>query len=461
MSTITFDPAETPRARLGEPAAPGPSRPARDPGGTLVYLPLAISATVNLIFFVVHWLPEFGTFPTRDAWLTQLTPLASVELASEGQAVVAIQQGRSGLVGGYLLLAALTLPVLARSPRWQLRVLGSAVLVYLAMLLGVVTLIGTLARGQVGETRAGLLLLAAWLGCAAYAGWRGLWAPLARWDRRHRPRVLWLLVGYAVVGPVPLAVGRACFAPRLRAVAEDLSGSPGPLRWAALINAQTPTLYLAGLCLGLVVWAGFRVLVPGPPRLPPWLHLAPPAQLAGRGFRLLVLGAALASLALTGPAAAAGSAQLEARLRTASPVGDLAFPCGAWVDAPTGRPAQTLALSGTTCQRVTLFTGYRTATTGLITPSASPVRVSMLDGNRIPGRTVTARYDGVVVVAATDRADLRATVLVGLRFTDAGEAWRYRCPDGPLAGVRFGTSVVVGCGQGTVALDPATGRPLV
>ncbi len=67
-----------------------------------------------------------------------------------------------------------------------------------------------------------------------------------------------LLAAYAVVGPVPTAVGRWLFAPELRDVADGLQDNAVALRLAALWTPGTGLFYLCGVVVGIAVWMAYQ-----------------------------------------------------------------------------------------------------------------------------------------------------------------------------------------------------------
>jgi hypothetical protein len=126
---------------------------------------------------------------------------------------------------------------------------------------------------------------------------------------------------------------------------------------------------------------------------------------------------------------------------------------------------------------VTAFSGYHEIGTSEAPDSLSPVQATTVGGQRIPGELVGADYGDILVLAATGRVDNRATQVVGIRMTDAGQLWHFSCPRGHTLVVRFARttagddtaagrltvageppSVAVSCGDGALRLDPRTGR---
>ncbi|MBA3529874.1 MAG: hypothetical protein H0T91_11325, partial [Propionibacteriaceae bacterium] len=258
-------------------------------------------------------------------------------------------------------------------------------------------------------------------------------------------------------------VGRALFAPELRSAAVSVLHNDFTLRWAALLTPVTALVYLCGISVGALVWAGYLL----------W----PPRRVSRRRGPVAMLVLAMACLVTVGPLAARLAEDRAEAIRTESPADEIGFTCGEWAQRPPGRPAQTLIVTGLTCRRVTTFTGYHELTTGETASSLSPVNVETLDGRRISGQIVAAQYGDVLAVAATDRIDNRATEVLGLRLDDAAQLWRFSCPPSRTLALRFAgapggddqaagrltlkgeqASVIVDCGQGAVRLDPRTGR---
>lgn len=400
-----------------------------------VHIPLAISGTVTGLFFVAYWLPELGGVAGFDLVLGQLAPLASKELTSESTPLVAAQADRTGLTAAYLLVASLVLPPLARARHWLVRLTLWPV-TYLGVLCCLVSALGVAVRGQLGDTLLGVLLLAVWAAAAAVTTWRSLWVDVDRLPRRSTTGIGWLLAAYAVVTPVPIAVGRRLFAPDLRSAALEMRDGGFALRWSALISPGTLPLYLSGVLVAAVVALAYL--------------LVPPRR-AVRSVRVWVAtGIAVLCLALTGAWGAAAGAHRVEELRTASPAATMTFRCGSWVVRPPGGPAETLVGTGATCRRLASYVGYRKTATRELAGSISPVAAATPEGRRVPNRILIARYGPVLVVATTRRFDNRPDELVGLRRADLALLWSYRCPGGVPFRLRF-----AGADGGD---DPAAGR---
>ncbi|WP_197677048.1 hypothetical protein [Friedmanniella luteola] len=428
-------------------------------------VPLVIGLGVHVLFLVAYWIPETSAFPAHDWWLGQLAPLASEALTSAGEPQVEAQWRQPGLGGVLLLLAAVVLFVLNRRPR--LLGPGAAVLPAAAgALVALVMAVALVVGGRPSASGLTLVLLALWVGTAGYAGLAGLLVdPEAYRERRWRHGVV-LLAAYAVVGPVPTAVGRALFGPDLRDAAAALQGNTVALRLAALTTGTTLLLYLSGLFVGVAVWAGYQC----------W----PPRRDLRTGVRVLVLVAALVLTALVGSAAVGPAERRAAQLLQDSPADAVHFSCGAaQVDRPAGpeTPARTLVITGLTCTELTSFEGYRQLVTRELPFSLAPVTARDPEGRRLAGRVVGAQYGPALVLAGSDRVDNGADQLLAVAVADGTEQWRWSCPDRRPLRLRFTgvpggdaperghvgagrAAVVVTCADRVTRLDPATGARL-
>ena len=477
-SIITFDPSEVPSVELGEPGG-ARRRRTRQAGHPLrwAYLPMIISGSVNAIFLVVYWVPEFGAFPGRTAVLTQLSPLAVPGLTSAGAAVVPLQVGRTGLIAAFLLVVGLALPVLARNRRWQLRLIVPLVCCYLAVVGWLVTALGLVARDALGAAWLGMLLMTAWLAAAAVTVWRSFWVHPDQLPTRPT-RVLWLVGLFALLHPLPVAVGRRLFAPELRDAALDLMRGEQSLRMAALVTPEVVAVYLSGVGVALVVWAWYMIVPPLQPLRVPWARRRPAAA-DPLGTRLLILAVCAAMLALSGYAAGHAGARRAAQIESASPSRELTRACQTWASDSAGGAEQTLALSGPHCSTVSTYSGYRQTGRRELDATLSPVRARTPAGERIDGRVVAARFGAVLVVASSSRFDLQPDELHGLATADGTVLWTFRCDDDQAMTLRFARadggddpargrvtefaerrSVVAGCGNGEVAINPANGKNL-
>ena len=399
-------------------------------------------------------------------WLTQLSPLASAALTSEGQPQVQAQNGQWGLPALVLLVCAFALFWLSRTRHWLGRtaMLAPAALGLIAALASVIALA---AKGELRSTMIGVLLLIIWVWKAGYAALHGFLDNLAPLPPKTWHSGLPLLAAYAIISPAPTAVGRWLFAPELRDAASALQENTVALRLAALWTASSALLYLCGLLIGVAVWVAYQA----------W----PPRRDAGFvGRCLIVIGILIVTGAVGWPATNVAENRVT-ELAYESPADEIRFKCGTWIlDQPTTAsqqrgPAQTLVISGFTCRTVTTFGGYQQLSTRDLNVSLSPVIAFTPEGAKISGRIVAAEYGEVIVVAGSDRFDARANVLLGLGLTDSAELWRYTCGDGPLA-VRFANvpggdnpadghitqgevapEVVASCDGQIVHLNPMTG----
>jgi hypothetical protein len=389
-------------------------------------IPLVISLGAQWVFFINYWIPEMSAFPANELWLTQLSPLASAALTSDGQPQVQAQNGQWGLPALVLLVCAFALFLLSRTRHWLGRtaMLAPAALGLLAALASV---IGLAAKGELRTTMIGVLLLITWVWSAGYASLHGFLDNLAPLPHKSWHSGLPLLVAYAAVLPAPTAVGRWLFAPDLRHAAYALQDNTVALRLAALWTAASVLLYLCGLLLGVAVWVAYQA----------W----PPRRDAGFiGRCLIVIGILIVTAAVGWPATRVAE-QRVTELTYESPA-EVRSSCGTWIlDQPTTgtpqtEPAKTLVISGFTCRTVTTFAGYQQLSTRELDVSLSPVRAFTPEGAKISGRIVAAEYGEVIVVAGSNRFDGRANVLLGLGITDSAELWPYVCGDGPM-GLRF------------------------
>ncbi len=429
------------------------------------HVPLAISGTVWWLFFIAYWIPEFHNFPGADFLLTQLSPLASPGLSSQGQAVVAIQADRTGVMAGFLLLAAIALPPLCRTRYWLAR-LGLVVISYLAVVAVAVSLLGVIVRGQLRDTALGVIGLLVWIIAALITSWRSVWVDVATLPIRPK-RALWLLALYALFVPAPLAVGRWLFSPELRGAALSVLDSGLTLRWAALLTPISVPLYLAGLTVGVLVACGYAYV---PPRWPGTRRRTP----------ILVGVPALVLLLIASSTASAAGPGRVAHLTTASPADDVTFSCGHWInDQMLGEPTRTLIVTGVHCDHATSYSGYRRTGGSPLDGSLLPIRATLPDGTPLTSKFVSARYGDIVVMATTTRLDARTDTLVAIRLSDGGRAWRFSCVDGRPLGVRFAggsdpvdatagrithgeepDAVEATCSDGDHRLDPTTGVAL-
>jgi hypothetical protein len=429
-------------------------------------IPLVISLGAQWVFFIIYWIPEVSHFPAHDLWLTQLAPLASVALTSEGQPQVEAQNGQWGLPALVLLVCAFALFWLSRTRHWLGRtaMLAPAALGLVAAL---VIVIGLAVRGTLSSSMLGVLLLITWVFSAGYAALHGFLDNLGPLPPKTWHSGLPLLALYAIIAAAPTAVGRWLFAPELRDAAARLQENTVALRGAALWTSCTILLYLSGLLVGVAVWVAYQAW---PPR----------RELAFIGRSLIVIGILIITAAVGWPATTQAAKRVT-ELTYASPADEVHFSCGSWIlDQPTTvsqqkEPAKTLVITGFTCRTVTAFSGYQQLSTHTLQVSLSPVIAHTPDGAKISGRIVAAQYGDVLVVAGSDHFDANANQLLGIGLTDSAELWPYSCEDGAM-GVRFanvpggdnpaeghitqgeaGPEVVVSCDGQILNINPTTG----
>jgi hypothetical protein len=429
-------------------------------------IPLVISLGAQWVFFIHYWIPETSAFPAHELWLTQLSPLASAALTSEGQPQVQAQNGQWGLPALVLLVCAFALFWLSRTRHWLGRtaMLAPAALGLVAALASVIALA---VKGEVRSTIVGVALLITWVWSAGYAALHGFLDNLAPTPPKTWHSGLPLLAAYAIVGLAPIAVGRWLFAPELRDAAAALQNNTA-LRLAALWTSSTALLYLCGLLIGVAVWVAYQAW---PPR----------RDAAFLGRCLIVIGILIVTGAVGWPATALAEKRVD-QLTYASPAEEVHFACGSWIlDQPTAvsqqrEPMKTLVINGFTCQTVTAFSGYQQLSTHTLPVSLSPVIARTPEGASISGRIVAAQYGDILVVAGSDRFDRYANELLGIGLTDSAELWRYSCEHGPPMGVRFANvpggdspaaghitqgevapEVVTSCDGQIVRINPMTG----
>jgi hypothetical protein len=430
-------------------------------------VPLIISLGAQWVFFIHYWIPETTAFPASNLWLTQLAPLASVALTSEGQPQVGAQNGQWGLPALVLLVCAFALFWLSRTRHWLGRtaMLAPAALGLVAAL---TIVIGLAARGSLSTSLIGVLLLFTWVFSAGYAALHGFLDNLGPLPAKTWHSGLPVLIAYAIIIPAPIAVGRSLFAPAMRDAAARLQDNTVALRLAALWTPSTVLIYLTGLLIGVAVWVAYQAW---PPR----------REMAFVGRALIVIGILIITAAVGWPATIMANKRVN-ELTYASPADEVHFTCGAWIldqpstVSPQQEPAKTLVISGFTCHTVTAYAGYQQLSTHSLAVSLSPVIGHTPEGARISGRIVAAQYGDVLVVAGSDRFDVNANELLGIGLTDSAQLWRYSCARGAPIGVRFANvpggddpaeghitqgeiqpEVVVSCQGQTVRINPVTG----
>ncbi len=477
-AVVSFDRDEVAPLEIGSPGSTPEHQPRRDANRALQWswAPAIISVSVNAIFLVAGWLPEFSRFPGREAALTQLWPLATAELTSAGGPVIAAQVGRTGVLPALLLITSLALPLLVRNPRWAVRVALPMATVYVGVVTWVVTLLGLVARGAVAQSWVGMVLLTAWVVTAGVTVWRSLWAPVEELPPRPT-RVLWIVGLYALLYPVPLAMGRWLFTPELTGAAASLLDTDPTLRIAALNHGSTVPVYLSGLFVALTVWAVYMLVPPlQAPRFP-WVRRNGP-RMDALLARLIILLMCVSGLVVSGYQASEAGRQRAEQVRSGSPAADLQI-CASWFQSPAGQPVRSLIARGPQCRELTAYRGYDQVGGAELTTPLTPVRATMPDGRAITGKVVSAHYGAVVVLASSTRLDFLPEELVAVEFTTGRPLWSFRCDDDGSMTLRFAgadggdqpsaghvtgpaekPSVVVECTNQPVQLDPATGLPV-
>ena len=430
-------------------------------------LPVAMLLAVQWLFVVADGIPETTGLPARTWWLTQLGTLS-----------VLAHPARVGL----LLVASAALTILVR--RGQR--LGPAWLVApgaLGTVLALISLAACVANGLASSTLAVMVLLV-WLASTWWAVGHALLTGLAP----RRPTTVHtgaaFVLAWVVLLPGPLAVGRWLLAPGLRAEAAILSANSVGLRFAALLTPASIRLTLFGALLVVVAWLGFQCW-PRPGARRPW-----------RWYAALAL-AFIALVELWWTAQTVADRRVG-QLRYGAPGGDLHFTCATWVyppatDAPSDTPTETVAVSGSGCDTVTTYAGYRQLGTTDTAVTVSPVAlrapaIGAADdeggGGLLNHPTVGpagearplagARYGDVVVLAGSNRFDRTADQLVGVSVRGGPALWTFTCGEkhelrAELAGGQPdpasatttpgdpGDVVVLTCGGRRLRLDPTTG----
>lgn len=476
-AVVSFDREEISPVDIGS-SEPGPEpEPGRESHHSLrwAWVPAIISVAVNAIFLVAWWLPEFSNFPGHQDALTQLWPLAAKELTSAGQAVVQAQVGRSGVLAALMLITSLAVPFLVRNPSWVVRIVVPMASVYVGVVAWVVTMLGLLARGTLSQSWVGMILMTGWVLAAAVTVWRSLFAQVDELPPRPT-RILWVVGLFALLYPVPLAAGRALFAPELTPAARSLLDTDPTLRIAALNDVSTLVLYLSGVFLALTVWALYMLLPPLLPIRVPWVrrgvHGGDPLVV-----RVIIAAVCILGLAISGlQASETGKARAE-QLESGSPASDL-LTCSSWTRSQPGRPTVSLVARGDHCRHLAAYVGYDQSAGTELATSVTPMRASTPDDRTISSRVVSAQYGAHVVLATSTRLDSRPDELVAVKFDTATQQWSFRCDDdGPMK-LRFAradtgddaaagrvtqpgdrATVVVTCtNQQQVRLDPRTGQ---
>jgi len=438
VSQIVYaNPAAAPPDLSAVPASP--PEVGRRSGPGVVAVPALISLSVQLVFFLAYWIPETSTFPQRTWWLTQLSPLASPVLTSAGHAQVPAQEVQSGVPGLLLLVFGVAVWLLSRTPHWVGR-FATVVPVLGGLLVCVGTWVAYAVSAHARCPVVATALMVGWLAAAAYGSYRGLLSPPPERTAKTRRSGLAVLVAYALVGPLPTAVGRCLFGSELRDAAAGLQGNTTAGRLAGLATGATIGLYVCGVLVGVLVWLFYQC----------W-----PVRSWHPGRRRAV--AMLVVIVLTGVASwptMTAAARRTTTLMYASPAAEVKFGCGSRVlqtvaNSTKTRPTETMVVTGLGCRTVSFFTGYRQTASRTLAVGLSP-----------HGQLVSGQFGSTIVVTQSKRLDGRTTQLTALHTPDGAVQWEYRCPDGKRMSVEFdeaGSSVLVECGDIGLTFDPRSG----
>lgn len=449
--TITY---AAPQAAAPSLTVPGSADPrAAETNRILAVVPLALVVGIQLLFFVQYWLPETSRFPTRNWWLHELAPLASATLTSSGHPQVDAQYGPWGFTTALLLMASVGVFALCRSRRtwlgpWLMLIPWSL------GLLAAMIVVSTLAiTNSTGPSVLSVVLLVVWLAIAAVATLgKILNAPPPPVTKSWRSGGA-VLFAYAIIGPLPTAVGRWLFAPDLRQVAAELQANTVALRLSALWTPVTGMFYLSGLAVGIAGWLTYQWW---PPRKKVVAH-----SVAVFGM-LVVIG-------LLGWPASTMATDRARLLAHESPATTNDFPCGSLIlDEVQPRPVQpgpvrpgqdrpvmTMAFSGFSCKTVTTYVGYRQVATRDLPAKVSPMQARTPEGVKITGKYAAAQYGGIVVIAATSRLNSQPDRIFGISTLDGMQRWEFNC-DNPAR-----TNLLVRFARVPGGDDPALGHVTV
>ena len=426
MSRIAYT---NPQAARPDVGSLGPSSPERAEVSRKIRqaatIPLVISLGAQWVFFITYWVPEVSHFPAHNLWLTQLAPLASVALTSEGQPQVEAQNGQWGLPALVLLVCAFALFWLSRTRHWLGRtaMLAPAALGLIAAL---AIVIGLAVRGTLSSTMVGVLLLVTWVFSAGYAAFHGFLDNLGPLPPKTWHSGLPLLALYAIIGAAPPAVGRWLYAPELRDAAARLQDNTVAMSRAALWTSSTGLLYLSGLLVGVAVWVAYQAW---PPR----------RERAFIGRSLIVLGILIITAAIGWPATTQASKRVD-QLTYASPAQEVHFGCGSWIlDQPTTVPLQRQPAN------TLVITGFLPDGDGIFRISAAVharSRCRCHRSLRVPG---WSQISGRIVAPSTAMSSWLRAVIVSMSMPTS--CWAsasptvpssgYTCQHGPPMGVRF------------------------
>ena len=340
----------------------------------------------------------------------------SKALTSSNESQVEAQDGPWGLTALILLAASFAVFGVCRSPRLWLGPWLMAVPALLGLVAALFIVIALIVSGELTASLISVLLLIVWFVAAAFATVGKIFDAPPPVRRKTFRNGLPLLAAYALLGPVPTAVGRWLFAPELRDAAAGLQDNDVALRLAALWAPVTGLFYLCGVVVGLAVWMAYQWW---PPR----------ERVAALSLGLVGL---LVLIGILGWPTSNAARDRVSILESKSPQERVHFPCGSWLlQEPDGlgnrQPAETVAISGFSCKTVTTYQGYRQMATQNVPVTLSPVRARTPEGAEISSRFVAAQYDDVIVVAGSDRLSSEADQVFGLGARDGLQRWRYEC----------------------------------
>lgn len=450
-----FAPAPIVRARPEPPAATwaGHARFRRTAAA-----PLQFAIVATAISAVAYWIPELGLASWGRVVVEQVQPLVSLGLVTLGGAPAPLPEG--GATWGPLcfLLGAFVLSVCAHeADGYRRAVLPAAAVTVVG---AVWSLVSALAAGQLVSGLAGVLALAASVWFAIATARRSpRFVARTPSHRSRRAGLLWL---YLLLLPLPLAVGRAVAARDLRDRAAELQLGGSPYAVLTLVSWATPLCLLVGALLGIAVWAALRAM-------PPWERVS---GFVGRAVTAVALVAVAFGLVV--PSAAVEAARTDETTRTSAPPS--AGACGRWSDPADD--VRSLAIGGD-CDELLLLEGYGvTAATPLEMDAGTAGGATTPEGEYLTAGPYAAVYDPVLVVAGTSEgsdASDGPDVVAAYGFADAGQGWRFRCPDEGAFSIRFAGAaegdpdagvwttgdepdvVLVGCSDAVYRVDARTG----
>ena len=352
-------------------------------------------------FFIHYWIPETSAFPANELWLTQLSPLASAALTSEGLPQVQAQNGQWGFRRWCCWSVLSHCFWLSRTRHWLGRtaMLAPAALGLVAALASVIALA---VKGEVRSTLVGVALLITWVWSAGYAALHGFLDNLAPTPPKTWHSGLPLLAAYAITARLrqQWVVGcshLSCATP------QQPCRTTRRCDWQPCGRAALRCVHLR-TAIGVAVWVAYQAW---PPR----------RDAAFLGRCLIVIGILIVTGAIGWPATTLAEKRVD-QLTYASPADEVRFTCGSWIldsrqlFSTQREPVKTLVINGFTCQTVTAFSGYQQLSTHTLPVSLAPVIAHTPEGATISGRIVAAQYGDVPRRAGSDRFDAYANELL-------------------------------------------------